>query len=421
MTTKELVKDLKGASLPSSANKVFKAIENETEGFTKKLTQEISIGSKTSTPKNFLAALHGKFYKKAIKKATTATKKSMPKKEGRSLVARLTRNIQAETTLSYKKAHALAEKIIKERGLFKGRSDRGIRKDSKQPAKKFGKRLSKKGWKNQYGTTEGGNIYYEKRSNRADVPISKTYPQLKRGGTIEGELPQIYVVSQRDYNQKRDEGNWINLSKYGNGSEVDEAINTLLDSIDVKHGREEGWASDYAVHDFKGFPKEFFKKDMTTKDFDALLNFIEALKGNNLPTEVVAKYAKESGRVITEIETDLDSIYRGTSDSTDKFTYNYIRTNGLPHDATDYMDIIALGMELRKGFNDAEFYENEGNTDDEIARQYIADVYGDSIPKSTLVSYFNASEYWDKILADRFEIIDHQNVLYFFENEPAHA
>lgn len=412
MTTKELVKDLEKASLPVGASKVFKALEKETEGFTKKLTKNVSIGSKTNTPKNFLAALHGKFHekasaKKAPKKQST---KRAPKKGGRSLVARLTRNIQEETKLSYKKARSLAEKIIKERGLFKGRSDRGIRKDAKQPALKRGKRISK-----------NGNVYYEYRTNRYDVPVSKTYPLLKRGGTVQGEVPQIYVVSQRDYNQKRDEGNWIDLSKYDNGAEVDEAINILLDSIDAKHGREEGWASDYAVHDFKGFPREFFKKDMITSDFDALLNFMEALKGSNLPTDVVAKYAKKTGRAITKIENDLDSIYRGTSDNTDKFTYNHIRTNGLPDDAVDYMDMIALGMELRKGFTDAEFYENEGNTDEEIGRQYVADVYGDNIPKSTLESYFNAREYWNETLADRFDVIEHQNVLYFFEKEQAFA
>ena len=42
-------------------------------------------------------------------------------------------------------------------------------KDAGRQAKKPGRRKSKKGHKNQYGETKGGNTYYESRENRSDI------------------------------------------------------------------------------------------------------------------------------------------------------------------------------------------------------------------------------------------------------------
>ena len=45
--------------------------------------------------------------------------------------------------------------------------------DAKRKALKPGKRVSKAGAKNQYGTSEGGNTYYEYRANRSDLKPRK--------------------------------------------------------------------------------------------------------------------------------------------------------------------------------------------------------------------------------------------------------
>lgn len=44
----------------------------------------------------------------------------------------------------------------------------GIKQDKNIKAEHAGKRISKKGAKNQEGTTKGGNVYYEYRENRSD-------------------------------------------------------------------------------------------------------------------------------------------------------------------------------------------------------------------------------------------------------------
>jgi len=94
--------------------------------------------------------------------------------------------------------------------IDKGRS-RSLEKDASQTAitekdevKKF-KRISKRGGKNQFGTTKGGNVYYEYRMNRRDVDNKI---RLEKGGGVGipnakkmYHLPMeiaIYVPSTKD-------------------------------------------------------------------------------------------------------------------------------------------------------------------------------------------------------------------------------
>jgi hypothetical protein len=65
-----------------------------------------------------------------------------------------------------------------------GRSDALI--DSERKARESGRRVSQKGWKNQYGASKGGRRYYEYRENRIDrkAPSFPNKPWLEDGGLI---------------------------------------------------------------------------------------------------------------------------------------------------------------------------------------------------------------------------------------------
>ena len=59
--------------------------------------------------------------------------------------------------------------------------------DAERKALPRGKRVSKKGWKNQYGASDGGRTYWENRENRTDrkspdYPTGKPY--LAKGGNV---------------------------------------------------------------------------------------------------------------------------------------------------------------------------------------------------------------------------------------------
>lgn len=74
--------------------------------------------------------------------------------------------------------------------------------DAERIALPRGKRVSKKGWKNQYGKSTGGRTYYETRENRMDrkAPIKKSTtakPWLEYGGEIEEGK---YIITVTDKN-----------------------------------------------------------------------------------------------------------------------------------------------------------------------------------------------------------------------------
>jgi hypothetical protein len=105
---------------------------------------------------------------------------------------------------------------ISKSNIDKGKT-RDLQKDSKQMSltkaeelKMTGtpyKRISKKGAKNQFGTTEGGKVYYEYRQNRRDVDKEI---RLKKGGLSDLKNPKIlhlpyeiavYVPSTKNVSQ----------------------------------------------------------------------------------------------------------------------------------------------------------------------------------------------------------------------------
>ena len=65
-----------------------------------------------------------------------------------------------------------------------GKSDPLI--DSERKARESGRRVSQRGWSNQYGKSKGGRRYYEYRENRIDrkAPTYGTKPWLEDGGLI---------------------------------------------------------------------------------------------------------------------------------------------------------------------------------------------------------------------------------------------
>jgi hypothetical protein len=104
--------------------------------------------------------------------------------------------------------------------IDKGRS-RDLGKDSKQGSitlaeekKMTGrpfKRISKKGAKNQYGTSEGGKVYYEYRMNRRDVDNKI---KLKTGGIIMTPTANVYIKTTADFSEetKKRAGKYIILA-----------------------------------------------------------------------------------------------------------------------------------------------------------------------------------------------------------------
>jgi hypothetical protein len=145
----------------------------------------------------------------AKKKTFTAIAKEI-RKAGESwedAKLRARKMMKSETTEIKKKTRTETDKLLamvrrnKEYKKLAGTSN--LSKDAQRRAMPRGKRVSTKGWKNQYGESEGGKVYYENRANRVDVGGFKS-AYLETGGGV-GKMKKptlkkgdvVFVVGRR--------------------------------------------------------------------------------------------------------------------------------------------------------------------------------------------------------------------------------
>jgi hypothetical protein len=224
MNIKKKFESIDQSQLSESQKGILAKIEEATKGFT--ITDEKSIEKVDTALDNIISKLE-KTNPQAIKgevkevkpkrevtkkpaKSTTKTPKE-PKKEakGKRNIFSIAKEIR-KADESWDEAKNRAKKImedekkdttkkmktetdkllafIKRRKELDGLSGTSIKKDSKIEALPKGRRVSKKGWKNQHGESEGGKVYYENRDNRTDrlAPNFEDKIYLAEGGTIIG-------------------------------------------------------------------------------------------------------------------------------------------------------------------------------------------------------------------------------------------
>ncbi len=141
--------------------------------------------------------------------------------------ARAKKVMETEKEDTTKKMKSETDKLlafIKRRKELEGLSGTSVKKDSKIEALPKGRRISKKGWKNQYGESEGGRVYYENRDNRTDrlAPSFDDKIYLADGGYAGGG----YVVIA-----KSEKGGGFVMSKPTTKAKA-EKLKSLLPKID---------------------------------------------------------------------------------------------------------------------------------------------------------------------------------------------
>jgi hypothetical protein len=141
--------------------------------------------------------------------------------------ARAKKVMETEKKDTTKKMKSETDKLlafIKRRKELEGLSGTSVKKDSKIEALPKGRRISKKGWKNQYGESEGGRVYYENRDNRTDrlAPSFDDKIYLADGGYAGGG----YVVIA-----KSEKGGGFVMSKPSTKAKA-EKLKSLLPKID---------------------------------------------------------------------------------------------------------------------------------------------------------------------------------------------
>jgi antirestriction protein len=102
---------------------------------------------------------------------------------------RASKMMKSENTETKTKVRTETSKLlasIRRKKELKNLSGTNIKSDMNRTALPKGRRVSKKGWKNQYGESEGGRVYYEYSDNRSDrlAPSYKDKIYLATGGGV---------------------------------------------------------------------------------------------------------------------------------------------------------------------------------------------------------------------------------------------
>jgi hypothetical protein len=115
-----------------------------------------------------------------------------------------------------------------------------VLRDSSRPAMSRGRRVSRKGWKNQYGESAGGRVYYETRENRMDrkAPISKNtkMPWLEHGGHLEGDGFEVVEIMDGNEtiilsNQSMNDAKVVAMAKRHMGDNGDYLVRDSMGNI----------------------------------------------------------------------------------------------------------------------------------------------------------------------------------------------
>jgi hypothetical protein len=157
--------------------------------------------------------------------------------------------VKKELTKKTTVADEIIDKALKNDPELAGFGKSDKRRDAGRKALPAGRRVSKKGWKNQYGKSDGGRVYYENRENRKDrkSPAYKAgYPFLAKGGKIhpmddeDGTFyvnlyktkgDQIVSVDEREYNSKASAMTYAMMKR--DFMKVGESIFVMNDDGDV--------------------------------------------------------------------------------------------------------------------------------------------------------------------------------------------
>ncbi len=189
MNIKQKFNSIDQSKLDSKQVEILKNIEQKTDGFK---TKDKEVVSKIDMALDkIISALKEKNPEaiKSKKRTTSKTKTQKSSGGGKRTLFTIAKEIR-KSDETWEQAKSRAKKImeeenkqttqkmktetekllafIKRKKELDGLSGTSVKKDSKIEALPKGRRVSKKGWKNQYGESEGGRVYYENRDNRTD-------------------------------------------------------------------------------------------------------------------------------------------------------------------------------------------------------------------------------------------------------------
>lgn len=150
--------------------------------------------------------------------------------------------------------------------------------------------------------------------------------KLANGGGLNSDnTPKVYIADLAAYNEGTSVGEWIDLSDFSSGEEVMDKIQELLAkwSEEQKVEREE-----YSVNDFENFPEKMYSDSMGEESFQKVIDYYEAVKDADYPTEVIEEYASQTGNDIADAVSNMNDAYQGKFSSSTDLAKNWVDSVG---------------------------------------------------------------------------------------------
>ena len=198
MNTKEKYEDIKLSLINEKTRDTLEKIRRATKDFT----------VQNDKADAYVSAVHSKLKKEKPEGLRSEDKKPEPKKpepkktttkpEPKPKPAPKPKPTKTAVKATTTKVNALTSALQND-PLLKGLGKTDKERDAGRTALPKGRRVSKAGWKNQYGSSKGGRVYYENRENHSDRKshdYKDGYPYLAMGGyTHKNDTDGEFTVS----------------------------------------------------------------------------------------------------------------------------------------------------------------------------------------------------------------------------------
>jgi hypothetical protein len=189
-------------------------------------------------------------------------------------------------------------------------------------------------------------------------------PKMMAGGRLDDETPKAYIQILG-----YDEGKWIDLTDFSDGSDVIDYISDWIDELNEKLG---GNREEYEVTDYEGFGKNLYDRYMGSNEFDEILEGYEKYENSDFPADVISTYKNDSGNSgysMSEIIDEMENNSLGKFSDYSDFGYRQVEDGFYsPTDndvyVTDTDKRIIAGEESDNQVNDMDFDDLIEKADD---------------------------------------------------------
>jgi len=178
--------------------------------------------------------------------------------------------------------------------------------------------------------------------------------KYEKGGEFKEDTPKIYVADLKSYNEGKLIGEWVDLTDYNSGEEVQDKIDSLMKEYSEKY--HDGEETEPSIHDYENFDSSLYSEYMGKDDYDIIIDTRKISEEKGIPAEVLQSISNDFSP--DNLEEFVDDRYIGEYDGDYELGENYVDNVGGIEGVKNsefYFDYEALGRDL--SINDYNEYD----------------------------------------------------------------